>query len=50
MRTAPFADAVVTTSAASPNACCSGPRVVSTVWIRDSGAARHSCHTKPARV
>ena len=26
------------------------PRAVSTVWIRDIGAIRHSCHSQPLRV
>jgi hypothetical protein len=40
---APFAEAVVTVTVASPKRCSSGPRWVSTVWIRDIGATRHSC-------
>jgi hypothetical protein len=41
---------VVTVTVASPNSCCSGPRSVSTVWIRDIGATRHSWLIQPAEV
>jgi hypothetical protein len=47
---APRADAVVTVTVASLNTCCSGPRRVSTVWMRDIGATRHSCQKNPDRV
>lgn len=33
--TAPLADAVVTVTVARPKCCSSGPRCVSTVWMRD---------------
>lgn len=50
MTTGPAEDAVVTVTVASPNMRCSGPRVVSTVWILDIGATRQVCQNHPVRV
>ena len=50
MATGPADDAVVTVTVARPKARCSGPRVVSTVWIRDIGATRQVCQNHPVRV
>ena len=46
----PAAEAVVTVTLDSPKARWSGPRAVSTVWMRDIGATRHSCHSQPLEV
>ena len=46
----PAADAVVTVTFASRNNCWSGPRWMSTVWMRDTGAMRRSWLTQPAWV
>lgn len=46
----PLAEAVVTVTVASRKSCSSGPRTVSTVWIRDMGAIRHSCQKNPVRT
>ena len=43
----PAADAVVTVTLARPNSCSSGPRSVSTVWIRETGAIRRSWSNQP---
>src|SRR5690606_3473812 len=46
----PAAEAVVTVTAERPSIRCNGPRTVSTVWIRDIGAMRHSWRNHPAAV
>ena len=44
---APAADAVVTVTLDRPNSCSSGPRSVSTVWMRETGAMRRSWSNQP---
>jgi hypothetical protein len=44
---APAADAVVTVTFANPKSCSSGPRSVSTVWMRATGAIRRSWSNHP---
>src|SRR5699024_9972086 len=48
--TGPAAEAVVTVTVARPNNRSSGLLTVSTVWIREIGATRHSRFAQPARV
>src|SRR3954452_10075419 len=47
MTSGPAADAVVTTTSASPSSCSIGPRLLSTVWIREIGARRRSWVIQP---
>jgi len=50
MESGPAADAVVTVTSARPKSCSSGPRSLSTVWMREIGAMRDSWYSQPARV
>src|SRR3954451_13158017 len=43
----PAADAVVTVTFASPKTCSNGPRSLSTVWMRETGAMRRSWLNQP---
>ena len=46
----PACEAVRTLIEASPSSCCSGPRVVSTVWIRLTGTTRQVRVSQPSSV
>src|SRR3954447_26869072 len=50
LESGPAADAVVTVTSARPKSCSSGPRSLSTVWMREIGAMRDSWYSQPARV
>jgi hypothetical protein len=50
MRTVPCDDAVSTATLASPNSCCTTPRVTSTVWMREMGTSVQVRSSQPVSV